>query len=191
MSLIVPPGTRVVSRRDLLIAETNVTQPTGSVAVIAKAPGDATHAYRVRFLDGSEGSLRREEFSILKTMKEEATTDAEIYDDVDWSKFIIYRCVAGSRAYGLEVEASDTDRRGIYLPPAEMQWSLYGAPEQIENDETQETYWELQKFLKLALKANPNILECLYSPIVEHADPLGEELVGMRDAFLSKLVYQT
>ncbi len=47
--------------------------------------------------------------------------------------------------------------------PAELHWSLYGVPEQLENEETQEAYWELQKFIVLALKANPNVLECLYS----------------------------
>jgi len=52
-------------------------------------------------------------------------------------------------------------------------------------------YWEIQKFLILALKANPNVLECLFTPIVEFATPLAEELLGMRTVFLSKLVYQT
>ncbi len=35
------------------------------------------------------------------------------------------------------------------------------------------------------------MLECLYSPIVEFATPLAEELLAMREAFLSKLVFQT
>jgi uncharacterized protein len=99
--------------------------------------------------------------------------------------------VIGSRAYGLDHSGSDTDYRGVYLPPAELQWSLFGVPEQLEDDATQETYWELQKFLVLALKANPNVLECLYTPLVEHATPLAQELLGMRQCFLSKLVYQT
>ena len=64
-------------------------------------------------------------------------------------------------------------------------------PEQLENDETQEAYWELQKFLILALKANPNVLECLYTPMVEKATPLAEELLDMRSIFLSRMVYQT
>ena len=64
-------------------------------------------------------------------------------------------------------------------------------PEQFEYDATQECYWELQKFLVLALKANPNILECLYTPLVELATPLAEELLAMRSSFLSTLVYQT
>ncbi len=64
-------------------------------------------------------------------------------------------------------------------------------PEQLENQGTDECYWELQKFLTLALKANPNVLEVLNSPLVEFAAPLGRELLDLREAFLSKLVYQT
>src|SRR5207253_2742835 len=55
----------------------------------------------------------------------------------------------------------------------------------------EECYWELQKFLILALKANPNILECLFTPLVEFQNELAGELLAMRAAFLSKLVYQT
>ncbi len=78
----------------------------------------------------------------------------------DLESFIIYRCVVGSRAYGLDHDDSDTDRRGIYLAPADLQWSLFGAPEQFEDNATQSCYWELQKFLTMALKANPNIANC-------------------------------
>jgi predicted nucleotidyltransferase len=104
---------------------------------------------------------------------------------------VIYRCVIGSWAYGLEDDQSDTDYRGVYLPPAELHWSLYGVPDQIESHATQEHHWELQRFLVLALKANPNVLECLYTPLVEKKTALAEELLAMREAFLSRLVYQT
>lgn len=43
----------------------------------------------------------------------------------------------------------------------------------------------------LALKANPNVLECLWTPLVELTTPLADELLRMREVFLSKLVYQT
>ena len=86
---------------------------------------------------------------------------------------------------------SDTDYRGIYLPPADLHWSLYGVPDQLDREETQEQYWELQRFLVLALKANPNVLECLYTPLVERVTPLGQELLQMRGSFLSRLVFQT
>jgi uncharacterized protein len=43
----------------------------------------------------------------------------------------------------------------------------------------------------LALKANPNVLECLYSPLVELTTPLAQELLELRSHFLFQLVYQT
>jgi predicted nucleotidyltransferase len=64
-------------------------------------------------------------------------------------------------------------------------------PEQLDRESLQEQYWELQRFLVLALKANPNVLECLYTPIVESITPLGEELLAMRSSFLSRLAFQT
>ncbi len=82
------------------------------------------------------------------------------------------------------------DRRGFYLPPAELQWSLVGVPEQLEND-NEEVYWELEKFIRLALKANPNVLECLYAPLVEYATPIAHELIAMRHIFLSRQAHRT
>jgi hypothetical protein len=72
-----------------------------------------------------------------------------------------------------------------------LHWSLYGVPEQLDYNATEEVYWEAQKFVVLALKANPNVLECLYTPLVESATPLANELLAIRDKFLSKMVYQT
>lgn len=103
---------------------------------------------------------------------------------------LVYRCVIGSRAYGLAQEGSDTDRRGVFVAPAELQWSLDGPPSHIGRPD-EELYWELQRFLVLALKANPTVLECLHTPLVEHVTPIGEELLGLRAAVLSKLVHRS
>lgn len=190
--LILPPGTRIVTRNEANRIGGGELIPEGAVAVIIESPSDAKHAYKVRFNDGAEAMLRRSEFSILKEFKGEGMETTARGSDFDcWKDFIIYRCVVGSQAFGLSDDASDVDRRGIYLPPAELHWSLYGVPEQIENNDTQEAYWELQKFLVMALKANPNILECLHTPLVEFATPLSEELLANRQRFLSKLIYQT
>ena len=157
--------------------------------MVVETPADGTHAYRVQFPDGSVVSLTRREFTIRVQYQMEGI-DA-VLAEYDLYDYVIYRCIVGSRAYGLSHDASDTDYRGIYLPPAELHWSLTGVPEQLESAETEEAYWELQKFLLLALKANPNILECLYTPLVELATPLAQELLAMRECFLSKLIYQT
>ena len=41
------------------------------------------------------------------------------------------------------------------------------------------------------MKANPNVLECLYSPLVETCAPLAQELIRMRNIFLSQYVHRT
>ncbi|MFJ6780158.1 DNA polymerase beta superfamily protein [Streptomyces yangpuensis] len=98
----------------------------------------------------------------------------------------VYRCVMGSRAFGLATEASDTDRRGVYLAPTPLFWRFEKPPTHVEGPREEEFSWELERFCELALRANPNILECLHSPLVEHADPVGRELLSLRGAFLSR-----
>jgi predicted nucleotidyltransferase len=197
-------GTQVVSLVEIRGTNNSLVHPRGAVGVVTRTPtGDQKH-FLVRFPDGFEASLTREQIDILKHFKdrlgESGVNRANAFENgsaaaasptFDLESFIIYRCVVGSRAYGLDNDDSDTDRRGIYLAPAELQWSLFGAPEQFEDNAAQSCYWELQKFLTMALKANPNILECLYSPIVEKVTPLGEELLAMRESFLSQMIFQT
>jgi predicted nucleotidyltransferase len=86
---------------------------------------------------------------------------------------------------------SDVDRRGFYLSPADLHWSLQGPPEQLEDRETDECYWEIEKFIRLALKANPNVLEVMHSPIVELATPLAQELLEMRSSFFSAKIHDS
>ncbi len=213
IELTLPVGTQVVTR-------VAVPGPAGSgraplhprgavgavVAVVAVEAGEldvvddgrdvgptGRGRYRVRFADGSEATLDRADLRVRKQERREAIGPRD--DDRDTferlSPYIAYRCVVGSRAYGLDDEGSDVDRRGFYLPPAALHWSLRGVPEQLEGRGSEECYWELQKFLTMALKANPNVLECLYTPLVETATPVARELLAMRDGFLSRLVYQT
>ncbi len=191
-NLILPVGTQVVTRVEVADSTGEPLCLRGAVAVIIKSPTDNSHAYQLRFPNGAEATLRRHEFSIRKQFQQDGLQVAgSTLADFDLHECVIYRCIVGSRAYGLDDANSDIDRRGIYLPPAQMHWSLYGVPEQLDTPETEECYWELQKFLILALKANPNVLECLYTPLVETASELAQELLAMRGVFLSQLVYQT
>ena len=190
-NLIFSEGTQVVTLVDIPGAGGLVRHPRGTVGVVVKSPTDSEHSYRVRFPDGLEAALKRSEITMLAKFKEGEIGDSAHVAQAELYERVIYRCVIGSQAYGLAEAESDVDRRGIYLPSADLHWSLYGVPEQLENDATQEAYWEIQKFLILALKANPNVLECLYTPLIEKATPLAEELLSMRSIFLSRLVYQT
>ncbi|MFI7348114.1 DNA polymerase beta superfamily protein [Streptomyces sp. NPDC049936] len=103
----------------------------------------------------------------------------------------IYACVMGSRAFGLATEDSDTDRRGVFLAPTPLFWRFEKPPAHVEGPAEEQFSWELERFCELALRANPNVLECLHSPLVEYADATGRELLSLRDAFLSRRAHET
>jgi uncharacterized protein len=225
-------GTQIVSLIEIRGPNHSRVHPRGAVGILTRTPAVEGEKYLVRFPDGFESTLARDQFEILKHFKDRlgalprsagvppassggilppdngapvsdrafperagsetgAPQDGHPDPGFDLEQFVIYRCVVGSRAYGLDTDASDTDRRGIYLAPADLHWSLFGAPEQFEDNTGQWCVWELQKFLIMALKANPNILECLYSPLVEKVTDLGAELLALRQQFLSQMIFQT
>lgn len=184
-------GTQVVALVEIRGPNQSLVHPRGAVGVVTRTPTGADRHFLVRFPDGFEKALAAEQLEVLKHFKDRLQDPNSVQPDFDLESVIIYRCVMGSQAYGLETGESDVDRRGIYLSPAELQWSLFGAPEQFEDNAAQAVYWELQKFLIMALRANPNILECLYSPLVEKTTPLADELLAMRQRFLSQMIFQT
>ncbi|MFC8534045.1 DNA polymerase beta superfamily protein [Streptomyces sp. NPDC057249] len=103
----------------------------------------------------------------------------------------VYSCVTGSRAFGLATETSDTDRRGVFLAPTPLFWRFEKPPTHIEGPADEQFSWELERFCELALRANPNVLECLHSPLVEHVDDTGRELLSLRGAFLSRRAHDS
>ncbi len=188
----VSAGTQVVVTTEVLGAKAMPVHPRGAVGIVARTPAGTEEHYLIRFPDGFETAFTRGQFEILKHFKDRLpAADSAGAGDFELERCVIYRCVVGSRAYGLETESSDTDIRGIYLAPLDLHLSLFGAPEQFEDNGAQTCYWELQKFLVMALKANPNILECLYSPLVEKTTPLADRLLALREGFLSQMVFQT
>ncbi|MFI2643469.1 DNA polymerase beta superfamily protein [Streptomyces sp. NPDC018610] len=103
----------------------------------------------------------------------------------------IYACVMGSRAFGLATDDSDTDRRGVFVAPTPLYWRFEKPPTHVDGPLPEQFSWELERFCELALRANPNILECLHSPLVEYADDTGRELLALRQAFLSRRAHES
>lgn len=108
-----------------------------------------------------------------------------------WETNLILRTLSGSRAHGLAREGSDTDTRGVCIPPARYLLGL-SQFEQHESEGGDHVTYALSKFVRLALQGNPNIMESLFT----HEDDIlfindaGRELVAARDLFLSKQVGQ-
>jgi hypothetical protein len=188
-TFLIPVGTQVVLKVTKRVPGSDAIKPAGSIGIVAEAPVTNRRPYVVRFVDDVTLRLK---FADLAVRRREAS-DELVTPGEDMRRYVIYRVAVGSRAFGLANELSDEDRRGVYLPPAELTWSLFKPPEQVEfqSDGVEEVDWELEKFVRLALQANPNLLEALWSPFVLHADVTGQELRSIRRAFLSRYLFKT
>jgi uncharacterized protein len=105
---------------------------------------------------------------------------------------IIYLTLSGSVGYGTNVGHSDVDLRGVTM---ERKESLYGFQgfEQFEDAETDTVIYGLKKFISLAIRGNPNILELLGTKDehILHMNKYGQALRDHRDIFLSKRIINT
>ena len=118
-------------------------------------------------------------------IKQELQTDK--YDFLRERKDIILLTLAGSHAYGVDVETSDLDLRGIYLnSPEEI--LLMNDSQSYLNNTTDTTLYSFNYIVQLLTKGNPNLLELLGSK-PEHyfkLDEIGEKLIQNKKWFLSK-----
>jgi hypothetical protein len=183
-----PVGTQVVLR----VAgpdDVGGTAQRGATGRISGVTADGR--YDVRLVDGRSTTARRDQLSLRTAYQDEAIGVEAPDGDVLVRQRTIYAAVVGSRAFGLDTDTSDTDTRGVYVAPTEAFWSLAKPPTHVDGPEPEWFSWEVERFCELALKANPNLLEVLHSPLVVECKPLGEELLDLRASFLSQLAYQT
>lgn len=99
---------------------------------------------------------------------------------------IILEAVVGSQAYGLATPESDIDTLGVFVAPTQDILGLFPVEETIKPNKDS-TFHEVGKFIRLALKCNPSILELLYLPRYQRLMPEGRWLIANRDKFLSKV----
>lgn len=99
---------------------------------------------------------------------------------------LIYETVHGSQAYGLATPSSDVDYKGILVGPSGWYHGYLTCPEQVELGPDHVRY-ELRKYFRLAVAANPTVLELMWTPdsCHVHMTPAGERLLAERERFLS------
>lgn len=107
-------------------------------------------------------------------------------EDFDVSSHTLLQAVVGSTAYGLAHEGSDIDRLAVFYYPTEHFFKLTPPQETFVQHEPDVTMHEVGKFVRLALKCNPTILEMLWMPEYEVDTQWGMSLRAMRHSFLSE-----
>lgn len=98
----------------------------------------------------------------------------------------IYLARHGSHAYGLAIETSDIDIRGVFVAGPKFHIG-YNKTEQFQDFEGDEVRYEVKKFVNLAAACNPSVLEILFvdpSDILE-ITKIGEMLLAERDTFVT------
>jgi predicted nucleotidyltransferase len=95
--------------------------------------------------------------------------------------------IVGSTAYGLAHEGSDIDRLGLFVYPTQRLLALSEPKETIVTTKPDVTLHEARKWCRLAVKGNPTVLELVWLPAYETATELGQELIAIRTAFLSRV----
>jgi hypothetical protein len=177
-----PVGTEVTTRVDRVVD--GDVRPQGASGRVA-----AVHADRVDvvFLDGKRATyLRREVVPRKLGVVRYAQRRAAAWDQL--RPCVVIDTVVGSRAWGVSDAASDEDHRGVFVLPMSWTTGLVEPPLDLTSLDGSQSYWELGKTIRQALRADPNTLEMLFaSPTV--VDPMGEELVSIRTSFLSQEIY--
>src|SRR5881227_412007 len=100
-------GTQVVSLVEVRGTNNTLVHPRGAVGVVTRTPTGDQNQFLVRFPDGFEASLTRDQLEVLKHFKDRLGEAGFVSpgtppSDFDLENLVIYRCIVGSRAYGLD-----------------------------------------------------------------------------------------
>ena len=182
MAVPLPAGTEVTTRVDRVVD--GELRPQGASGRVAAVTGDRVE---VQFLDGRRATYLRAEVAPRKLgVQRYAQRRAVAWDAL--LPCVVVDTLVGSRAWGLADERSDEDRRGVFVLPLPWTTGLVEPPLDLVSLDGSQTYWEIGKAIRQALRADPNTLEMLCAE-PEVVDPMGEELVAMRAGFLSQEIY--
>jgi hypothetical protein len=178
-----PHGTEVTTRVERLLEDRRL--PPGLIGRVARARDGG---FDVQVLGIGEVWFRREEL----LPRREGQVAFAVRRDAAWTALrscAVLEATVGSRAWGLATETSDTDVRGAFLLPFSWTVGLVEAPRDLLSADGSQTFWEVEKTIAQALRADPNTLELLFVPSVRSLDEVGAWVLEAREAFVSKQLF--
>jgi hypothetical protein len=184
---------------------------------LAEVPGSAIFRARTQpFVPGAIhdewrdlGSLGELDAALRAAKKQKGPSAADVKaarnarkHEAPMPEGLILVGLTGSHAYGLAHEGythpvtgetfspSDVDTRGVFVVPTKQLLALEKPRILVEHKDTDATYDEVERFMQLCLKGNPERLEMLAAPKTL-ITPEGQLLVDHQAMFLSKGIIKT
>jgi hypothetical protein len=185
LAVPLPNGTEVATRVDRLRGARRI--PSGAVGRVV---GERDGLYDVQIVGVGLAAYARAELLPRKAGQLRFARRRE----ADWSALlpcVVLEGTVGSRAWGLADDHSDTDVRGAFVLPFAWSGGLAELPQDLTSADGSTTYWEAEKLVRQALRADPNTLELLFVDGARPRDAIGEWLLAARDAFVSQQIYGT
>ena len=185
LSVPLPHGTEVITRVERITGDRRIDQ-----GALGRVVGAADGVYQVALVGHGVTPFTREE---LRPSKAGQLRFAHRRERA-WSALrpcVVLESVVGSRAWGLSDEASDVDRRGVFVLPFPWTSGLVEPPRDLVSVDGSSSYWEVDKTLRQGIRADPNTLETLFVDSAEAVDEIGEWLLESRDAFVSAEIYRS
>lgn len=103
------------------------------------------------------------------------------------NNLIVFEGIVGSRAYGTNLENSDTDIKGVFIQPIDDILG-FGYKEQISDDKNDVVFYEIRRFLELLQSNNPTILELLNLPedCIIYKNSIFDLILDNKKSFITK-----
>lgn len=182
-----PHGTQVTTTVERSLDEPGTRPiPKGSVGTVVAHLADGH--LRVRVVGRGEHVYARHELRPAHAGQVRFAV-ARARDEAALLPCAILEATVGSRAWGLAEEGSDHDTRGVFLLPFGWREGLATPPAVLVSADGSATWWEAERAIRQALRADPNTLEMLFVPQVRVLDPLGQRLWDARQIFVSQAIY--
>jgi len=110
------------------------------------------------------------------------------FEEIRERGLLLFEYVRGSKLYHTDTPESDTDTGGVFICPQDFDFDI---TEEVSDEKNDTKWWELGKFMRLAMTSNPAVIEAFFVPdeLVLFEHPLFKEIRRHRDEFVTKAAF--
>ena len=111
------------------------------------------------------------------------------FDEIRKRGLLLYEYVRGSKLYHTDTPDSDEDIGGVFIAPIDFDFKYQ---EEVSDDKNDSKWWELGKFMEMAMTSNPAVLEAFFVPdeLVKYVHPMFKNILKHGPEFVTKSCFK-